>query len=1424
MITADPARRQTILAEVLALLARDAAPEDRDLLAAFAPVVYAEMPDPMALGLPPAALAARIREHFIFVARTMPPPHQLYRGLPGLHVVARNPTEAEAEATGSLQGPQYEVTVVDTHTPDAPFIFESLKNFFQKEGLRVFSAIHPIFTVRRQWERIVWIGGPHEDGSKELLCQFRIERIESTDRLRRIEHQVSSVLKSVFLAVEDFEEMRRAVRDLRARIRPRRGGAGPGAVLPPQAFLDWLLEDNYVFMGLLRFVQGASGLEPDHDAALGAFREPDLLPVVFPGVMEEEHEHVRVADDDDPVIDIDYRNHATAIHHLEPVDDIVVREWGPDGRLEAATLLLGRLSKGASTAKPESIPLLREKLAWLLEHCGAAPNSHAYRETRAIFNHFPKRELFYADAPSLKDIIDRMVFMASDDEIAVTVRQGRGYAAVGIAFSDLRYSHKAEDDLGVALEQAFGPVSFHTSADCGATALLLYYFNAATLERPLDADRVREIVARVISTWEDRVAQELERAFGAREGRRLFKRYVRQESRSGLYRELTDPAEVPDDLRRFEALEGRLELGLLPATAETLVLKLFSPRPLGLTDTLRTLQNLGLTVQEEVNIPLLLPEGRRAWLERLRIEADPPVIAAIHRDPDRLRDALRALQEERATDDPLNALVLREGLTWREVEVLRTLRNHLLQIRTSYNAETVTAVLLRNSRVAGALFRLFAARFDPALPGDRDAAVARCDDDLREAMRAVASLFDDEILRGLENLIRAAVRTNVYQRPERPVIAIKVESGRVETMPSPRPLFEIYVHSRLLEGIHLRGGRVARGGIRWSDRHDDFRTEILGLMKTQMLKNSIIVPVGSKGGFVLKGALPPRPALDAYLADRYREFVSGLLDVTDNLLDGQVVHPPDVVRHDADDPYLVVAADKGTAHLSDTANRVSAQYGFWLGDAFASGGSHGYDHKKEGITARGVWECVRHHFRNLGLDAQARPFTMVGIGDMSGDVFGNGALLSPAMRLVAAFNHAHIFLDPDPDPERSLAERRRLFALPRSTWRDYDPALISRGGGVFDRSAKAIPLSPEVRALLDIQAEAASGEEVIRRILTARVDLLYNGGIGTYVKASSEDNAEVGDRANDRVRVDGRDLRARVVAEGGNLGLTQRGRIEYWIHGGLVNTDAIDNSGGVDMSDHEVNIKILLDLLVRAGVIRSRAERNQLLAEMTDEVSRLVLADNASQALALTLDGLRSAVRYEEFVNLVDELVAAGLVSRQDDAVPAREELLASPARVRGLPRPLLAVLLGHVKNWASATVLASPLPESEVAQPFLESYFPRQMREAYREHFARHPLRREIIATAAVNYTINHGGVGVVHRMMAATGRDAGAVVEAYLTADRHSGAERVRAEIAAAGLAAADEQARLLEIEDALERAAVRIAGGERVELDRALDVVRR
>jgi glutamate dehydrogenase len=1400
MITEDPEKRAQVGARIIEILKQTAAAEDRNLVLSFAPVILAEAPDRILFLLQPEVLAERLLRHFHFIVREIPPSYQLFKGPPGIHVSVYNPDEEEALAMGGGAGLPLETTVVRTHTLDAPFIFESLKNYFSRAGLRVYSAVHPIFAVRRQWERIVRIGEPHEEGTKESYCYFQIEPVESKERLRRMQHEIFSVLKSVFLAVEDFQAMVSMTRETARRLRTFPGA--PEETESARAFVEWLVDENYVFLGVARYTAGHDG-RPDRvpDSVTGVFNDPELLPIIFPGMIEEVESHISPSPADSRIVGMDFCKNSYAIHHLEPIDYIILREWDATGNFAGASLLLGRFARGTFVQRADRIPILREKIRWILNESGAIQNSHIYRELIAVFNRMPMRELFYAPAAALKKFIEPIVFMLGDEEILVRTRNGAGYIVLAVTFSRLRYSYDAEKNILRTLSESFGPVSFHTVAHFGAATLLLFYFDTARLDHPIDTETVYRLVSKLVSNWEDRVAAALEAAFGEREGRRLFKMYVTPETRSGLYREVTPPEMVPDDLRHLDSLEAQLEVRIVPRSADIAMLHLYSMHALGLTDTLKTLENLGLEVTDEIRIPLQLPDDRRCYLYRYEIGGSAGQIKALVAGEERFVEALRSLDEQRATDDALNGLILSVGLTWREVEALRTVRNHLLQIRQVYNVETVNRVLLKNRSVSSALFRFFAARFDPTLTGDRSEAVRSAERAVQAALELVASLVEDEVLRAIYNLIQCSLRTNFYQIPERPVFSIKAESTKVENMSLPKPMFEIYVHSNRLEGIHLRGGKVARGGIRWSDRHDDFRTEVLGLMQTQMLKNTIIVPVGSKGGFVLKGKVPAPPALDAYLIDRYSEYISGLLDVTDNIVDGQIIHPPEVVRHDGDDPYLVVAADKGTAHLSDTANEISFQYGFWLGDAFASGGRTGYDHKKIGITARGTWECVKHHFRNLGMDVQNEPFTVCGIGDMSGDVFGNGVLQSRKTRLVAAFNHLHIFIDPNPDPVQSYRERERLFALPRSSWRDYDLSAISAGGGIFDRSAKAIRLSPQMRSLLNIQAETASGEEVIRRILTAPVDLLYNGGIGTYVKASGETDVEVGDRTNDRVRVNASEVRARAVGEGGNRGFTQKGRIQYWMHGGLINTDALDNSGGVDTSDHEVNIKILLDILVKKGIIKSKEERNLILSEMTEEVAALVLADNKNQSRALSLDALRSAAHYNEYVALIDEMKIHGIVDRLDPNIPAREELLKSDQTMRGMARPLLADLLGYTKMWGFDHLMRSSIPDDKLERPFLELYFPRRLRNDFIAHFPEHPLRREIIATAVINYVVNNAGIALLPRLVAVSKIDIGHAVAAYLAADLELNGCVARQKILESGLPARIEHENLLRFEDSLE-----------------------
>ena len=1404
MPTHDSSKQTQVISEVLEILDQKTASVDKELLLSFAPIILAEIPDRILFKLQPDALADQVIGHFHFIVQEIPPSIQLFKGPPGIHVSVYNPDELEARALGGAMGLPMESTLIRIHTLDAPFLFESLKNYFSRAGLGIFFAVHPVFSVHRQWEHISWIGGSQEEGMKESYCFFQIEPIDSKESLRRMQHEIGAVLKSVFMAVEDFDSMLHQTRDICQKLSTASlKNAKQDSAL---AFLEWLMDENYVFLGIARYALNSAGqLYRIQDGSTGVFKDAELLPIVFPGLLEEVESRLVPLPEDSGIVHLDFCNNASAIHHLEQMDYIILREWNTQGNFCGASLFLGRFSRSAFVQRTERIPILKEKIEWILKACNADPHSHIYRELKAAFNRMPMRELFYAPAEALKAILEPIAFMLGDDEIVIRSRKGAGYIVLSVIFTHLRYSYNVPEKIHRALSEAFGRITFNTSANCGSASLLLFYFDLHYLNHPIDEDAALKIVMPLIRTWEDQTASALEEAFGEREGRRLFRHFVTPETRSGLYREVTPPEMVPEDIRHLNNLEERIEVRIVPISADTARLHLYSMHSLGFTEILRTLGNLGLEITDEMRIPLLLPDGRHCYLYRYEFQTNAEHIAALISGEDRFVEALRMLDEGHATDDPLNALIVATNSTWRQVEMLRTFRNHLLQIRPHYNGETINRALLANNSIASALIHCFAARFNPALSDNRTEAIQQSEKEVGIALESVPGLAEHEILRALYNLIQSSLRTNFYQIPEHPVFSIKVDCGKVELMPAPKPLFEIYVHSNRLEGIHLRGGKVARGGIRWSDRHDDFRTEILGLMQTQMLKNSIIIPVGSKGGFVLKGKLPEPPALDAWLADRYREYISGLLDITDNIVENIILHPPEVFRFDGDDPYFVVAADKGTAHLSNTANEISFQYGFWLGDAFASGGDTGYDHKKIGITARGAWECIKHHFRGLGMDIQKVPFTVCGIGDLAGDVFGNGMLQSKALRLIAAFNHQHIFVDPNPDTETGYRERKRMFELPRSSWRDYDLSTISEGGGIFDRTARSIQVTPEMRSALKIDEEYASGEDLIRHILKAPVDLLYNGGIGTYIKASTETDAEVGDRANDRVRVNGYELRARVVGEGGNLGFTHKGRIEYWMNGGIINTDALDNSGGVDASDHEVNLKILLDLMVRKEILSTKEERNQILQQMTEEVASLVLADNIHQSRALTLDGLRSAAHYEEFADLIGALKNAQILDTFNPRIPTASELHQSSQKSRGLPRPLLADLLAHVKMWGYDKILNSTLPDNDIALPFLTSYFPQSMQVGFSHYLnlGSHPLHREIIATGIINYLINNGGIGLLYRLQSVSKAEVPELALAYLTADLQMDAPGQRNKILSAGLSFDAEHKALLQIENVIESA---------------------
>ncbi|MDP3939382.1 MAG: NAD-glutamate dehydrogenase, partial [Deltaproteobacteria bacterium] len=845
-----------------------------------------------------------------------------------------------------------------------------------------------------------------------------------------------------------------------------------------------------------------------------------------------------------------------------------------------------------------------------------------------------------------------------------------------------------------------------------------------------------------------------------------------------------------DDIDRIEELlkSGDLQVSLSRRAKEgkaaALHLSMYAMERVTLADSMPALGNLGLRVVSEVptdvrpagTAPLYMDvfEIENAWPD----EKDLGPLAIL------LEQTLRAVFSGAVDDDPLNRLVTEARIGWRAVDVIRAYITYAKQIGTPFSIQFYREVLIRNVGASLALFAIFDARFNPKhSPEAREKQTAASREAFEEKLKEIPDFNDDRVLRTLRNFVDSTLRTNYYRHRANPYfLTLKIDGAQVENLPLPRPAFELLVRGPQMEGMHLRGGRVARGGLRWSDRLEDYRTEILGLMKTQQVKNALIVPVGAKGGFILKTKPLPRDEARKLADARYEILIRGFLDVTDNRVDGKILKPRHVVAYDGDDPYFVVAADKGTAHLSDTANRISEEAGFWLGDAFASGGSHGYDHKKEGITAKGAWTCVRRHFVEMGIDVDKAPIRVLGIGDMSGDVFGNGMLLSRHMKLVAAFNHLHVFLDPDPDPEKSFAERERLFNTPGSTWNNYDRALISEGGGVFPRQAKAIPLPPAVKVMLGVEAGSLGGEELIRTLLRAEFDLLWNGGIGTYIKGADETDLEVGDKANERVRVKAPEVRAKVIGEGGNLGITQRGRIELSLRGVRLNSDAIDNSAGVDLSDHEVNLKIGLQPLVREKRLDFEA-RNRLLTEIKAEVCEMVTEHNWSQSRLISLDQMRSRRSIEEFIWLIDALESEGKISRAEDCLPSAKALLKRRDNGQTLSRPEISVLLGHAKLDAYEMLLASEFIDSSAFEPMFEAYFPEAVRRLDPVALRAHPLRREITATQLANLIVDWGGTTFMHELVNETGRDPGEIAAAYIMADEVLGAAPLRRDLEATG-----------------------------------------
>ncbi len=1263
-------------------------------------------------------------------------------------------------------------TVIDVVTDDMPFLVDSITLVVYRYGLVIHRLLHPLLAVERASDGALLRTLPRGAvGSRtESWIHLEIDRVGDAAMSDALRDEVAAVLADVRAAVEDGAAMQRKMRDAHEVMLTASARASDEAA----AYLQWLSANNLVFLGYADYTAaiGETALTRVAGSGLGVLRDPEHRHFArclagIPGELAE------LAKDPLPLILVKADARST-VHRFAYLDFIGVKCYDAEGRLSGLRAFVGLYTAHVYHVAATEIPILRRKIAGVREAIGFVPRSHRDKTLLNVLETYPRDELIEIDGDDLARIARGIVSIHERERVRVFLRNdpwGRYVSAIVYLPRD-SFDTAIRSKISTLLHETLSAERVDFFVMLGESRLARLHFIARTpvgSRYRYDADAIEKQVARIVRGWTDELKQNLVEHYGEERGNHLLRRYALELPLS--YQERVTPASAVSDLERLEAAESsaRVEVKLSATQSDDgshQHLKLFHRgRARPLSAILPILENMGLTVLSEQ--PFSLPKSDLHIADFALLLPRP---AALEDEATRAAfvELLEQLLRDQAENDGFNRLVLLTGLNGRQINILRAYSRYLRQAGLPFSQAYVERCLATHFEITRRLMELFEALFSP--DGDDERARVLVDE-LNTALLQVSNPDDDRIISALQTVVLATLRTNAYQPSAdggaKAYLSFKFSSRDIPFLPAPSPLYEIFVYSDRVEGVHLRGAKVARGGLRWSDRMEDFRTEVLGLVKAQMVKNALIVPLGSKGGFVCK-RLPPASEREAYQAEGiacYSTFIRGLLDLTDNRVDGHVQPPPAVRRRDGDDPYLVVAADKGTATFSDIANRIAIDYGFWLGDAFASGGSAGYDHKKMGITARGAWEAVKRHFRELGLDTQAQPFTVVGIGDMSGDVFGNGMLLSPQIKLLAAFDHRHLFIDPNPDPATSLAERQRLFALPRSSWADYDDRLISVGGGVWPRTTKSIPLSAEVRAWLATDATQMTPPELIKALLQVPIDLLYNGGIGTYVKASTQSHQEANDRANDVLRVDAIALKARVVGEGGNLGLTQKGRIEFAQNGGRLFTDAIDNSAGVDCSDHEVNIKILLAGLVTRGDMTTK-QRDGLLASMTDEVARLVLVDNYQQTQAIALEAASGATLIDVHGRLIRALESKGALHRGIEFLPDDKGLVERAQQKRGLTAPEIAVLLAYAKIDLKEAILASRLPDSDDVHELLVTYFPNAVLDHCRDLLPAHPLRREIISTQLVNRLVNRMGTTFVLQLGDETGSSAAEVAAAWYAA----------------------------------------------------------
>jgi glutamate dehydrogenase len=1299
-------------------------------------------------------------------------------------------------------------TVIEMVNDDMPFLVDSISLSLTQRALTLHFLTHPVFAVARDsagtllslQERGEASRDKQQPAERKLRLEsfqhVEVDRIVDPAALHSLTAQIERSMRDVRVACADWGKMQKAAHQTAQGLSSLGARVDPNILSEAVALLTWMENRHFTFLGYREYrLEGRKGretLQPIAATGLGLLR---------PGYKQPESTTNRILPSDirrqsrsrDLVL-VTKANFQSTVHRSGYLDYVGVKQFDAKGRLIGERRFLGLWTSAAYSSNPREIPVLRHKVAQVVEHFALAPDSHDGKALQHILEAFPRDELFQASVAELNRIVTGIFGLQERPRVRVLLRRDafRRFYSCLVFVPREKYNTQVRQRIEKVIREAFSAIGMESQVQIAESNLARLHIVARTSssdETRVGTDALERRVAAAVRSWLDGFKTALLSRLDEAHALHLFEKYA--QAFPAAYTEDFQGDAAALDVSFLEAVEkepARLHLDIYrpePRRKDKFFLKIFRNHDaIPISDLLPMLEHMGLKVIAERPYELEFPAGRRAWIQDLELVMQAPTVTQFEALEREIKSALTAVWTGRMDSDSFNQLTLSAGIPWRLVIVMRAYCRYLLQTGLPFSQGYIAQVLVNNAPIARMLADLFVARFSPeGTASARDRASASIDRRIRSALEEVTRSDEDRILRAVWNALSATVRTNAYQTGRegqlKEHLSFKIESQQLRELPLPKPLFEIFVFSPRMEGVHLRMGYVARGGIRWSDRREDFRTEVLGLMKAQQVKNTVIVPVGAKGGFVVKRMVAEREAQQAEVIACYQTLIRGLLDITDNIVDEKIVPPPMVVRHDKDDAYLVVAADKGTATFSDIANAISAEYGFWLGDAFASGGSAGYDHKKMAITARGAWECVKRHFREIGVDIQNQNFSVTGIGDMAGDVFGNGMLQSPHIRLVAAFNHLHIFIDPQPDPLRSFAERERLFNMPRSSWEDYSRDAISKGGGVYSRTAKSLTLSREAQLLLELPAQVTPNE-VIKAILKAHVDLFWNGGIGTYVKATFESHSDVGDRSNDAVRIDARELNCRVIGEGGNLGVSQLGRVEFARRGGRLNTDFIDNSAGVNCSDVEVNLKILLNGAVRAKEI-TRAGRDRLLVQMTDEVAKLVLRNNYLQGQAISTSEFQAKERLSESAYVIRALERSGDLNRSLEFLPTEEEIAERRKAGEGLTRPELAITLSYGKIWLYRALIHSNVPEDPYLSTELARYFPTPVQKRFAVRLKRHRLRREIIATAITNSLINRMGPVFPVRAQDDTGADPAAIARAYSIAREVFAARHIWSQIEA-------------------------------------------